>query len=145
MNIHMNPPLFFPFTSSDVDYVLHLAKELGRCSTHGRWFRNLSVATVKIDTSEQEGDLLCISECWVTKELRDNKYKFVASIPEYIPSNSRWEPDDVDTREVGEYDTLTDAMIRFYLLEAETFARDAVTAVTHERLQSTLKLEDFNR
>lgn len=142
----MSNPAFIGFTQADIKFVLSLAKGLGACKQHGRWFQNLvekGKALIDLESIDNENDWMDISECSIQKAEIDipgivprKAIKYKVFIPQYIPSNSYWDPDDIDIKEIGTFDSLAEAFSEFYMLEAETFARDNATATVYEEMKS---------
>lgn len=142
----MSNPAFIGFTQADIKFVLSLAKGLGACKQHGRWFQNLAEkgeALIDLDSIDNENDWMNISECSIQKVETDTTSivprkttKYKVFIPQYIPSTNHWEPDDIDIKEIGTFDSLAEAFSEFYMLEAETFARDNATATVYEEMKS---------
>lgn len=136
---------FQGFTQSDIKFVLSLAKGLGACKQHGRWFQNLAEkgeALIDLSSCDNENDWMDISECSIQKVQTDipgivprHGVKYVVFIPQYIASTNHWEPDDVDIKEIGTFDSLAEAFSEFYALEAQTFARDNAMAVAYEEMK----------
>lgn len=131
------------FKQSDIKFVLALAQGLGKCPAHGRWFRNLTEKSIKLDSCNEEDDMMNIAECSIQKVEVDVKAivprketKFKVWVPQYQPSNNYWEPDDMDIVDMGEFNSLAEAFSHLYVLEAQTFTQDNAMATEYEEEQS---------
>lgn len=128
------------FNRSDITRVFALAKGLGACKQHGGWFNGLNRYNVYFESIEYKNDTLNLSDCHIQKievEIptiagKRKSAKFRVFVAQYTPSGSYWEPDDMDIVEAGVFDSLHEAFSHFYVMQAQTFARDNAMATLYE-------------
>lgn len=133
------------FTKTDVDFVLSYAEVLGKCPTHGRWFRKLTQEDISIESVEQENDTLLINDCALQKMqitvpalVPRKQFIYVVQVPKVI-YGGHWEPDDVDLVEVARCHSLAEAFGEFYVQIVQDHLRDVAMAIDYEQ---TKQLEE---
>lgn len=99
----------------------------------------------------EEDDMLVLGDYTITKSItatitetikattRREKFLYTVHEPVHTPSSSRWEPDDTDVAELGEADSLADAVKLIFLREYEALFEMCAEAVAIEQMMEDQK------
>ncbi len=146
MSRNANTMPITPFTETEirslVTYVRALGASMPFMHPSANW-KDFDPRDVSVEDMDNEGDTLTLNgPLWGANIMRVRGEKpaivpvpcvqYAVCVPVTIYSNSRWEPDDTDWKEIALVDTLHEAVAALFLHEMETHCRDIAMAVQYE-------------